>query len=305
MLHYAWELLKQTVSEWMEDKVARLGAALAFYSVLSIAPLLVIITALAGAFFGREAASGEIVAQIEDLVGHAGAQAIQAMIANANELETGTWAALIGLITLLFGASCVFAELQDALNTIWEVQPKSGRVLWTIIKDRFLSFAMVLGTGFLLLVSLAISAALNAMGTWLREGVAHSHFFIQIVEKGVSFAVFGGLFALIFKVVPDVRVPWRSALLGAAVTAILFTIGKYCLGAYLGRASFMSAYGAAGSFVVLIVWIYYSAQILYFGAELSQVDARLRDQPVPTQANAQPLTEKARVHQGIPHRAVS
>ncbi len=265
----SWAILRDAASQWVCDNAARLGASLAFYSILSIAPLLVIVIRVAGAVFGREAAQGQIVSQIEHLVGRAGADATEALIANAGNAQTGTIATVIGLVTLLFGASGVFLELSDSLNLIWEVRPKPGRFWWTIIKQRFLSFAMVLGVGFLLLVSLAVSAALNAAGATVQHYLQMSVGLAELLYTMVSLLVFAILFGLIFKILPEAYVPWRAAAIGGAVTAILFAIGKSLLGAYLGRASFISVYGAAGSFVVLIVWVYYSAQILYFGAELT------------------------------------
>ena len=295
----SWEVLKQTSSEWLEDNAARLGAALAFYSVLSLAPLLVIVLAIAAVVFGEEAARGQIVAQIEGMVGTEGARAIQDMIAHAQRPEAGVIATVLGVIMLLFGAAGVFGQLQDALNTIWEVQAKPGRGVWGFLKARYFSFAMVLGTGFLLLVSLVLSAALAALGKYMTDALPGLGPVWQVVNFGVSFGVVTLLFALIFKVVPDVKIAWKDVWIGAALTALLFTLGKFLLGLYLGRSSIGSAYGAAGSLVVLVVWIYYSAQILFFGAEFTQVYAkRYGLQIVPTK-DAIPLTEETRAEQGM------
>jgi membrane protein len=269
-----WGLLKETGKEWSEDKAPRLGAALAFYSVLSLAPLLVIALSIAGAAFGEEAARGEVVAQIEGMVGAQGAQAIEEMIANAQKPQTGTLAAVLGIITLLFGAAGVFGQLQDALNTIWEVEPKPGRGVLGMIKDRFLSLTLVLGTAFLLLVSLALSAALHVLGEYVTGWLPGTEVVGHVVNFVLTFGVTTLLFAMIFKFVPDARVAWRDVWVGALMTAVLFTLGKFLLGLYLGRGSVGSAYGAAGSLVVLVVWIYYSAQILFFGAEFTQVHAK-------------------------------
>ena len=241
-----WRLLRATTSEWMEDKAPRLGAALAFYSVLSIGPLLVIAIAIAALVFGEEAARGELVGQMRGLVGPEGANAIQEMIKNANRPAAGTLATLLGVLTLLFGASGVFGQLQDAMNTIWEVQPKPGRGILGTIKDRFLSFAMVLGTGFLLLVSLVLSAGLAAFFA-LAGGLAPGlGAVLQVANTLVSFAVVAVLFALIFKLLPDAKVAWRDVWVGAVLTTVLFLVGKGLIGLYLGRSGFGSAYGAAG-----------------------------------------------------------
>jgi len=287
----------------MEDKVPRLGAALAFYSVLSIAPLVLISLAVAGYVFGREAAQGELIGQLRGLVGPQGAKAIEAMIASASEPKGGIIATLTGIATLLFGASGVFGQLQDAMNTIWEVQPKPGRGVLGVIKDRFLSFAMVLGTGFLLMVSLILSAALAAMFSFaggLAPGLGPV---LQVANTLVSFAVVGVLFALIFKLLPDVRIAWRDVWVGALLTTVLFMVGKGLIGLYLGRSGLGSAYGAAGSLVALLVWIYYSAQIVFFGAEFTKVYANRYGSRIKPDADAEPITPEARAHQGIPKAA--
>jgi membrane protein len=298
-LKEAWAVLKQTGQEWVEDNAARLGAALAFYSVLSLAPLLVIVIAIAAAVFGEEAARGEVVAQIEGMVGREGAQAIQDMIAHAQKPAAGTVATVLGVAVLLFGASGVFGQLQDALNTIWEVRPKSGRGVWGVVKDRFFSFAMVLGTGFLLLVSLTVSAVLHALGEYLAGLMPGLESVWLVVNFLISFGVITLLFALIFKLVPDVKIAWKDVWVGAVLTALLFTAGKFLLGLYLGRGSVSSAYGAAGSLVVLVVWIYYSAQILFFGAEFTQVYAKRYGSQITPSENAEPVTEEARAQQGM------
>lgn len=264
-------LLKQTVSDWLDDDAPRLAASLAFYTALSLAPLLVIVISIAGLAFGEEAARGEIVGQIGGLVGTQGAEAVQGILESARDPSSGIIATVIGVVVLLFGASGVFGELQAALNTIWEVKPRPGRGIKGLLKDRFLSFTMVVGVGFLLLVSLVIGAAITAVGS--RLGFDEAAILWQAVLFVVSFAVSTLLFALIFKVVPDVRIAWRDVLPGAIATAALFTIGRYLIGLYLGRASVASSYGAAGSLVAVLVWVYYSAQILFLGAELTQAYA--------------------------------
>jgi membrane protein len=274
MLAKTWTLLKQTGTEWTSDNAPRLGAALAFYSVLSIAPLTVIALAIGGAVFGADAARGELVGQVEGMVGRQGAAAIQEMIAHAEKPATGTLAAIAGIVTLLVGAGGVFGQLQDTLNVIWKVRPKPGRGLWRMIRDRFFSFTLVLGTGFLLLASLVVTAAMHALGEYLLGLMPGAQILGHMLNFVLSFAATALLFALIFRFIPDARVAWSDVWIGALLTAALFTLGKFLLGLYLGRGAVSSAYGAAGSLVVLLVWIYYSAQILFFGAEFTQVYAK-------------------------------
>jgi membrane protein len=295
-----WQLVRKTVNDWIEDKAPQLGAALAFYTALSIAPLLVILLGAAAFFFGEEAARGQITEQLRDLVGDEGGQAIEEMIASANKPASGAVATALGVATLLFGASGVFGQLQTALNTIWEVQPKPGRGVWGFIRDRFLSFAMVMGIAFLLLTSLVITAALATLGELLGGLPDALQWLAQVINFAVSFAVITLLFAMTFKLLPDVKMAWSDVWLGAAVTAALFTVGKFAIGMYLGHSSMASSYGVAGSFVVLLVWVYYSAQILFFGAELTQVYAnKFGSRIVPTE-DAEPVTEEARAQEGRP-----
>ena len=268
-----WKLLKDTFAAWSDDKVPRHGAALAYYTVLSLVPLLVVIIAMIGLIFGREAAQGYILEQIGSLVGPQSAEAIKEMIQRASQPSTGIVATLVATGTLLLGASGVFAQLQDSLNSIWGVKPKEGRGIWGLIRDRFLSVAALLGTGFLLLVSLVLSAGLSAFGKWFGGWLPAPEFVLQVLELVISFGVITGLFALMFKVLPDARVAWSDVWVGAALTSLLFTIGKFAIGLYLGKSDVGSAYGAAGSLVILLVWVYYSAQILLFGAEFTQVYA--------------------------------
>lgn len=266
-------LLRDTFNEWNEDKAPRLAATLAYYTIFSIAPLLVIAIAIAGLVFGQEAARGQLDNQIQGLIGPVGADAVQEMIQSASKPSSGILATVIGLITLLFGASGVFAQLKDALNTIWDVPPAPNRGVRGILRGQFLSFTMMLGIGFLLLVSLVISAGLSAFGSFLGEMFPGLTFVMQIVNIVISFAVVTLLFAIMFKVLPDAAIAWSDVWFGAAFTALLFTIGKFLIGVYLGSGTVASAYGAAGSLVVLLLWVYYSAQILFFGAEFAQVYA--------------------------------
>ncbi|XZN96696.1 MAG: YihY/virulence factor BrkB family protein [Microcoleus sp.] len=264
-------LLKQTFTEWQEDKAPTLAAALAYYTVFSLAPLLIIVIAIAGLVFGADAAQGQIVTQLQSLIGKDGAQTVQDLIVKASEPKSGMIATLVGVATLLWGASNVFTNLKEALNTIWNVSPPPGRGIWGFFQDRILSFAMILGIGFLLLVSLVISALLAAVSYWLN-GLLHLPVGIwQIVDFAISFGVVTLLFALIYKLLPDVDLAWNDVWIGSAITSVLFTIGKSLIGIYLGGSGVASTYGAAGSFVIILLWINYSAQILFLGAEFTQV----------------------------------
>jgi membrane protein len=267
-------ILKTAASNWMEDHAPTLGAALAYYTIFSLAPLLIIAIGIAGLVFGREAAQGQIFDQLRSLLGDAGGKAMQDMVQNATaKPTTGLVATVIGVVTLLFGASGVFGQLQTSLNTIWGVQPKPGRGVLGILRDRFLSFGFILVVGFLLLVSLLLTAMIAIVGQWFggmslgMEALAH------ILNLVLSLAVITLLFAMIFKFLPDARIAWRDVWIGALITAALFTAGKFALGLYLGKSGVASTYGAAGSLIVLLLWIYYSAQILFFGAEFTKAYA--------------------------------
>lgn len=292
-------LFKETFAEWNKDKASRLAAALAYYTIFSLAPLLIIVIAIAGSVFGEEAAKGEIVGQIRGLVGKEGAEFIQTAIENASKPAAGTIASIISVALLLFGASGVFAELQDALNTIWEVQPKPGRGVLNVIRSRFLSFTMVLGIGFLLIVSLVASAILAAVVNFLGHLLPGLDALWNLANFVVSFLLTTVLFGLIYKVLPDVKITWSDVWIGAAITSLLFSIGRFLLGQYLGNNSFGSTYGAAGSLVVILAWVYYAAQILFFGAEFTQVYARRYGSQIVPAANAVPITDEARAEQGM------
>jgi membrane protein len=296
-----WTLLRQTYSEWSEDKAPQLGASLAFYSALSIAPLLVIALGVASFVLDEETARGQVVTEFQGLVGSEGGKAIEDMINSANRPGTGVVATVLSLATLVFGASGVFGQLQDALNTIWEVKPKPGRSIWAVIRARFLSFTMVLGAAFLLLVSLLLTTAIAAAGLSADALPESLRWLAQVVNYAVSFVVVTALFAMIFKILPDVKMAWSDVWLGAAVTSVFFSIGKFAIGMYLGHSSMASSYGVAGSFVVLLVWTYYSAQILFFGAELTQVYANSYGSRIVPTENAVPLKESDRTSQGRPH----
>jgi membrane protein len=295
-------LFEQTVADWSEDRVPRLGAALAYYSVFSIAPLLLLVIAVASHVFGEKAAEGAIVSELGETLGTPVAQAIQDMLENARNSGATSLATVLGIIILFLGASGVFGELQDALNTIWKVKPKPGRAWLTVLRERFFSFTMVVGTGFLLLVSLVISAVLAAVGQYLSNAALPGGVALwQGVTWLVSLAFIALVFALIFRVVPDVKLHWSDVWLGAVLTALLFALGKFALSLYLGWSTTTSAYGAAGSLVVLLLWVYYSAQILLFGAEFTRVyTLRYGSHFVVAADNAVPVTAEERARQGMP-----
>jgi membrane protein len=272
-LKAGFEVLKESFKEWKDDDALQLGAALAYYTIFSLAPLLLIAISVAGLFFGREAAQGQIVSQIDQLVGRQGATAIQTMVANAGKQGSGVLGTVVGIVTILFGATGVFVQLQSALNRIWDVEARPDLGIWSFVRTRFLSFGMVLGVGFLLLVSLVISAAIAALDSWATGLFPGAEVLIGIVSFLVGIALITLLFAMIYKYLPDVKIAWRDVWVGAAVTTVLFLIGKVLIGLYLGNSSVASGYGAAGSLVILLLWIYYSTQILFFGAELTQIYA--------------------------------
>ena len=269
-----FRLLKEAFTEWQQDKASILAAALAYYTVFSITPLLVIAISIAGAVFGQEAARGEIVQQINQLVGQQGAEVIETALANADRPKLSSIASIISIVLLLIGASGVFAQLQTALNTVWNVKPKPDAGIWGFIRKRLLSFGMVLAIGFLLLVSLILSAMLSGISKLEINFLPGLTPLWQIGNSITSFCAIALLFALIYKYLPDAKISWKDVVVGSVVTALLFTVGKFLIGLYLGRGSLGSAYGAAGSLVVFLAWVFYSAQILLFGAELTQVYAR-------------------------------
>jgi membrane protein len=263
-------LLRGAASDWSEDNALRLSAALAYYSLFSMAPLLMIVISIAGLFFGQAAARGQIGEQMRQLAGDRTAEALQALLEGTSQRLTSLSATFIGLALLLFGASGVFSELKDALNTIWGVAIKPGSPLRTLVRERFISFTMVVGVGFLLLISLIVSAALAALAKYMRSFLAGPAYLWQTADFVVSAAITTLLFAMIFKVLPNVEIRWRDVWIGAGVTAFLFTIGKFLIGFYLGTSGVASYYGAAGSAFVLLLWVYYSACILFFGAEFTK-----------------------------------
>ena len=292
-----WEMLKMTYEDWSEDKAPRLGAALAYYTVFSLAPLLIIVLAIAGLMFDAETIRSQISQQTG--LGEQGKEGLAMLIAGAEKSDTGILATVLGVVAILFGATGVFVQMQDALNTIWEVEPKPGQGVWGFIKNRVLSFAMVLAIGFLLLVLLVVSALLHGLQEYLGHLMPIPGWAAQVLDIVVSFGGITLLFAMIFKYLPDVKIRWRDVWLGAAVTALLFTLGKFLLGLYLGRESIASAYGAAGTLVIIMLWAYYSSQILFFGAEFTQVYARSYGRRIQPSDHARAVTAEGRAQQGL------
>ena len=264
-------VLRRAAASWWNDNVPHLGAALSYYTLFSLAPILIVAIAIAGLAFGAEAVRGEIVAQIDELVGHDGAVAVQAMLQGAAKPAAGIPATIIGVITFFIGATGAFLELQTALNTIWRVKPKSDASWWrALLMQRVISFALVVGVGFLLLTSLLVSAAIAALHRYMGHTYPGVTILWTALNVIVSLAVITLLFAMIYKVLPDVELAWSDVWVGGLVTAGLFTIGKSLIGLYLGTSGFSSTYGAAGSVVVLLVWVYYSSQIVLLGAEFTR-----------------------------------
>jgi membrane protein len=284
-------MLKEAAKEWSEDKVSRHAAALSYYTVFSLAPLLLIAIAVAGLIFGEAAARDRIVEEIGGLIGTQGAEAVQGMIARASEPREGIIATVIGVVVLLFGASGAFSQLQDSLNDIWEVRRKPESGFLGVIGKRFASFGMVLVIAFLLLVSLVLSAALSALGAWAGGLLPDSPWLLRAGHLVITLGVVTALFALIFKILPDVRIRWGDVWMGAFVTALLFTAGRYLIGLYLGRSAVGSTFGAAGSLVIILLWVYYSSLILFFGSEFTQVYATRRGSRAVPDEDAEAVTK--------------
>jgi membrane protein len=267
-------LLREAALGWSEHRAQKLGAALAFYITLAIAPLSVVAIIIAGHFFGDEAARGGIVDQIEHVMGYEGAKVVEALLHQANQPRQSRIAAVVSLGVALFAAVGVFAELKDSLDLIWEVKRKPGLGFWTLLRTQFLALVLVLGTGLLLLASLLMTAFLAAFTHWVQRWFPVTIGMAYLLDLALSFLIATLLFAMIFKLLPDVTLHWKDVGIGALVTAVLFLIGKFLIGVYIGRASLGSIYGAAGSLVVVLVWSYYSSQIVFFGAELIRAYAK-------------------------------
>jgi membrane protein len=281
----ARSIVYKAISAWIDHDAASMGAALAFYTLFSIAPILVIAVAVAGYVFGPHVAETQVLEQLSALIGDTGANAVRDLLLSAHYSDKKGFAAAVGIITLLVGATSVFGELQNTLGRIWNTPKKEDAVVWwQFIRGRILSIGLVLGVGFLLLVSLVASAALAALESMLGNFMTQWSVILPALDLTLSFAMTTLLFAMIYKYVPRETIAWSDVWIGAVVTALLFTIGKFLIGIYLGRSAFNSAYGAAGSLVVLLLWIYYSAQIFLLGAEFTCVVAYeygSRRRPIP------------------------
>jgi len=294
-------LIKETFNHWLDDKASRLAAALAYYTVFSLPPLLILVIALAGTFLGEEAARGEVVIQLQSLIGSEGAKAIEAVIEGASKSSAASSlsASIISVVILLFGATAVMTQLQDALNTIWGVAAKPGNMIKIFVFQRLLSFGMILGVVFMMLASLIMSAALGIISKYLGGLFPGLEFISAFIDLSISLTVISCIFAMMFKYLPDVKIKWRDVLIGAVITALLFNLGKYLIGLYLAKSAFNSTFGAAGSLVVLLAWIYYSAQILFLGAEFTQVYARRRGAYIEPKEYAEYVTEEMKAQQGL------
>jgi membrane protein len=268
-----WYFIKDVFEKFIDDKAPKLGAALSFYTLFSLAPLLIIAISVAGSIFGRRAARGEIVEQIKSLIGEEGARVVQTALRNAHLGHESGVALIISVATLVIGSTIVFVDLQESLDMVWKVKPKPGRgMIKGLLKDRIRSFAVVIGTGFLLLVSLIVSAVISAINNYVSEQFFELPvYYLQISNLFVSLFIIFLLFMMLFKFLPDVDIKWKHVWVGALVTAVLFVFGKYLIGLYLGTSTLSSTYGAAGSLVIVLLWVYYSTQILFLGAEFTQV----------------------------------
>lgn len=286
----AWQLSRAAVNAWLDDFAPSMGAAIAYYTAFSIAPVLIIAIAIAGMIFGKDAAQGEIVWQIRSIVGEEGAIAVQGLLRSVSLSSDGAIATTLSVITLVIGSTAVFAELQNALDRIWRT-PAVVRAngLWALMRTRLLSFGLILGLGFMLMVSLVVSAGLAALGKWWGGWIAGWEIFMQVLNLLISFAVFTGLFSAIYKFMPRANLSWHDVRIGAVATTILFLIGKSLIGLYLGRTGMSSGFGAAGSFALLLAWIYYSAQIFLLGAEFTWIYANNFGSRAHAVASARPL----------------
>ncbi len=271
---HVYDLAQKAVNAWIDDFAPSMGAAISYYTAFSVAPLLVIVIAVAGAVFGREVVTGQITAQLTGLIGADGAGVVQALVASASDTERGLIAGVIGLVVMLIGATTVFAELQSALDRIWHVSERmKPKGVWAILRARLLAFGLILGFAFLLMVSLVVSAGTVAIGTWIGGLMPGSAVLLYVVNTLVSILFTTALFAMIFKLMPTVPVAWRDVWVGAVVTSLLFELGKALIGLYLGHSGLTESYQAAGSFIVLLAWVYYAAQIFLLGAEFTKVYA--------------------------------
>jgi membrane protein len=285
-----WKFLRDIATQWFEDEPFQLAAALSYYTLFSLAPILIIAIALAGFFFDREAATNQIVQTFQGFVGQESAKAVQEMIRNASSKpKTGMISTVVGIVVLVFGAGGVVGQLQSSLNRIWGVTTKPGRGIWDFVRERFVSFAMVLGVGFLLLVSLVITAILTHLTLYIGSLIGGAAVMAYALDLVMSFGFVTVLFAMIYKFLPDVRIQWRDVWIGAALTSVLFTLGKFLIGFYLGTSGVTSAFGAAGSLITVLLWVYYSSLIFFFGAEFTQIYASRYGSGVVPAENAVPI----------------
>jgi membrane protein len=269
-----WTLVKTAVASWLDDYAPSMGAALSYYTVFSLAPLLLIVVSVAGLVFGEDAVRGELFNQLQALMGADAAKAVQDLLASVNKPGKGIVASVAGVALLLFGATTVFGELQDALDRIWRAPARAKGGLWSLLRARILSFGLILGLAFLLMVSLVLGAAISALGKWWGPAFGGWEALLQVVNLVVGFVLTTAVFAMIYKLMPRVKVRWHDVWLGAIVTALLFTIGKFLIGLYIGKSGVASGFGAAGSLIVVFIWVYYSAQIFLLGAEFTWVYAK-------------------------------
>jgi membrane protein len=285
-----WALVKATFSSWLNDYAPSMGAALAYYTLFSIAPLLLIVISTAGLVFGEQAVRGEIFDQLRGLMGEQGAQAVQSLLESVSQPEESAAGTIIGTVLLLVGATTVFGELQDAFDRIWRAPAKGEAGWWKVLRGRLLSFGMILGIGFLLIVSLVFSAALAALGKWWGTYFPGLEVLAIAVNFVFSFALMTAMFAMLYKFMPRVKIAWKDVWAGAVVTALLFAVGKLLIGLYIGKSAISSGYGAAGSLVVVLVWVYYSAQIFLLGAEFTRIYSHAhgsrKEQAVPEKSGA-------------------
>jgi membrane protein len=285
-----WNFLKDIATQWLEDGPFQLAAALSYYTLFSLAPILIIAIAVAGLFFGHEAATNQIVHALQSLVGQESAKAVQEMIQNASSKpKTGIISTVLGIGVLIFGAGGVVGQLQSSLNRIWGVTSKPGRGIWSFMWERFVSLAMVLGVGFLLLVSLVITTILTHLTLYIGSLIGGAAIIAHLLDIVVSFGFVTILFAMIYKFLPDVRIQWKDVWTGAALTSFLFTLGKFLIGLYLGTSGVTSSFGAAGSLITVLLWVYYSALIFFFGAEFTQIYASRYGSGVVPAENAVPI----------------
>ncbi len=263
-------LMRCTVTEWFADRAASKGAALAFYTLFSIAPVLVVVIAIAGFFWGHEAAQGQLLSELKGLVGAQGAEAIQLVLAGARDKESGMWATIVATALLLFGATSAFAELKDSLDEIWNVPPPKDASWWDIVRTRLLSFGLILVLGFLLMVSLVVSAVLAILENYFTGVWQDATVLLSWIAQVVSFLVIATLFGTIYKLLPRIKLSWSDVTIGALGTAAMFTLGKFAIGLYIGNSGVADSFGAAGSMIALLLWVYYSAQIFFLGAEFAR-----------------------------------